>query len=162
MWLALFLIGRGTAAPKDVIEEAALPHMVKAGHTAEVREILEAKSIPLDTNVLDIAILSGNAELVQLLRQYGYYSQGAYELAIERSDIHLVELLEGDPNLEWYGSRPLHAAVRASSLESVIYLLQKGAKQKWKDSTGQTAFNITVDKQDEHIIKALNKGRHYY
>ncbi|KAH1971606.1 hypothetical protein KXV92_007044 [Aspergillus fumigatus] len=145
--------------------EAALPHMVYGGHIEEVRKLLERKrQIPLaaKADMLEFATCSGNTDMVKLLRQFGYCSQRAYIHAFRKNDLSLADLLNGDPNAMVDGQRPLHEAVRASSVKGIEYLLGKGANQTLRNGKQQSPLDIAMYEKNELIIRALNRGRHSY
>jgi hypothetical protein len=145
--------------------EAALPHMVKGGYIEEARNLLETtRQIPLDAKaeMLETAAESKNTDMVKLLRRFGYCSQRAYINAICRDDLSLADLLNGDPNGMVAFRRPLHEAVRASSVPGIEYLLDKGADPTLLDGYNRSAFDVAMEKDDELAIRALNCNRHQY
>jgi hypothetical protein len=145
----------------------ALKHMVEKRHIEEARKLLETtRQTPLDAKakaeILEIATDYGNTNMVRLLREFDYRSQYAYICAISRKDLCLAELLNGDPNEMVDGRRPLHAAVWASFVEGIKYLLDNGADKTLLDGCHQSALGVASYKKDELAIRALKGLCHQY
>ena len=91
-------------------------------------------------------------------------------IACGSDDTDLVKWLVNEGNARvnckcssaWFDYTPLHAAVKANNVESVRFLVSKGAYVEAKDSSGQTPLYLAVDSRwtAPEIVECLVKDGH--
>lgn len=169
-WTALHL-----AAMKGRLETIEM--LIRFGADATIQT-------PEGDNALHLAVLSGDAVVVEeilrdvsaqaskpdapnpngketLLRQTNASGASPFQLAIEKGKWDVVGALlssGADPNAATKDGRlPLHEAVRAGNYNAITLLMTYGAQPTFRDSKGQTAFDVAAALNRPELTEFLAK-----
>ncbi|MCJ1383856.1 hypothetical protein MMC17_006970 [Xylographa soralifera] len=71
-------------------------------------------------------------------------------------DINEIEHRHYPPSRGWGQGTPLHTAVRWGNIKAITLLLERGAEQGVKNSSGQTPSDVAALDDDKGALEALN------
>ncbi|KAI9703093.1 MAG: hypothetical protein M1820_005965 [Bogoriella megaspora] len=170
--------------PADRTGRASLHLACQNGHIEAAKLLLErgasTSGLANNLNVMQLAILSGNVELVEVLRQLpqgrelisynGLVGSSLHSAASVGEERMLKYLLDERPDLEardHEGRTPLHYAVLrisetafgTSTIGCVKLLLEKGSDVSAKDTYGNTPLYDAAGHNFEAAIRLLVKHR---
>lgn len=141
---AVIFSGVAQARNAEIIEEKTLIQAVESGDVESARQILSDNRGSYDVNAriptggtyLHAAAMQPNADMVQLLIDFGYNVN-----AIDNG-----------------GETPLHAAVGADNAEAVRILIENGANRTIRDKHGLTPLERAAQNNRANLVRYLENG----